>query len=641
MSKAEVMGEEFKKTRDFYIEKIRRELGNENIADLLEQRTSAKLANKDYIDGVADQAPECREVIESLHEEVKELQDQGDEAHNWTRYFERPNNNTQKGFQQHVLANDIMGDFTFRKLRDSEEIYVFKNGFYQPKGQQVIEEECAKRLGPEYEEKYYKATQAFIQARIYVKRKNFRPPQRKINLQNGVYDLEKEDLEPHNPDYNFRHKIPVKYNPNAECDKIHNFLHSIVETEEEVKTLQEIAGYCLLPDYPINKAFMLIGKGSNGKSLYLDMLKRMLGEENYVNKSLQDIEDNQYATSKLVGSIACFDDDLPSTKLTHTSTLKKLTGGSDIGAEVKYGDQFDFKNIAKFVFACNELPRTNDESDGFYRRWILVEFPYKFKENPDPDNPKERKAIPKAKLMQEITKDEQLEGFLWWAIESLKDVINNNEFTHAPTTDEARQKWKEYSIPLVQFIEKYIEQGTTWEEAESMAGKSDDNYAQYYYDYIRKDFLKEVIGDYCEARSHSRPSKKSITRELKNSDFYMNEKAKTKREPDKPQVPVYGGLRMRYPENPGGEGLKTYSQTLLRACGHACVKESSKQSVHPFTPSNTRNEIRDLVKESGGISVEDVIEQIEGEEKFIEETIEKMKRDGELFEPESGQIDVI
>lgn len=637
MPDAEVMGTEFKKTRDFYLEKIR-DKGNQNLANILETQTSSKLANQDYIEGLKDIHPEFQAELEGLCDEVQDLQQGEKEAYDWTVYFQNPHNQTKKGFIHGKLAQDIEKDFTFKKLRDSEQIYVFKDGYYQEKGEQIIEEECEKRLGPEYLPKHLKKVKAKIEARNYISRHKFRPPKRKINLENGVYDIETEQLLPHDPKYNFTHKIPVRYDPNSECKKIHKFLEEIVETEEEVKTLREIAGYILLPDYPINKAFMLIGKGSNGKSIYLDLLKQFVGNNNYVNKSLQDIEQNQYATSKLVGSLACFDDDLPSDKLTRTSTLKKLTGGSDIGAEIKYGDQFDFKNIAKFVFACNELPRTNDSTDGFYRRWILVEFPYKFKENPETENPRQKEARPRQEVLKELTEKEELEGFLWWAIEDLKDVLHNNEFTFAPTTEEARQKWREYSTPLAQFIENFIEQGTTWEEAEQKAGQTDDKYAQFFYDYIRKDFLAEVIADYCEHRSHSGPSKREITRELKKCDFYMNERAKTVREPEASEVPVYGGLRMKYPDNPGVEGLNTYSQTLRHACG---VKDNSKQSVRVFDPSNLMNEVKKEVQESGEIAYDDLLEKFEDKEDEVEEIIEKLLNEGELFEPKNGVLKVI
>lgn len=596
MAEAEIMGEEWKSTRDYYAEQLRKE-GNENIADIIETTTPQKLAKEDFIDGLVIAAPEYEDELKSLREEVLELQESGDEAYDWTKYFEYPSRESNKNFQKERLVEDIEQAYSFRKIRDSEEVYVYKNGYYQPKGQQIIEEECEKRLGPEFTINRVREVKNKIEVRSYIKRRKFRPPQRKINLQNGVYDLEKEELIDHSPDFYFKQKIPVRYNPDAECPNIHDFLSDIVESEKEVKTLREIIGYCLLPDYPIAKAFMLVGKGNNGKSRYLDLLREIVGEENAEEKGLQELEDSRFGTHWLSNKLACIDDDLSSNKLRETSTMKKLTGGSKIGAEVKYGGQYSFKNYSKLVFACNELPQTTDDSDGFYRRWILVEFPYKFKEKPDPGNELEKKGMPKKELNQKIMQQQELEGLLWWSIEALKDVLNNNEFTYAPTTDKARQKWREYSVPMVKFIEKYIEQGTTYKEAENIA-EDGSEVTDYFYDYIRKDFLKQVIGDFCEARNHSRPSTKAITQELKKFDLYVNPKAQTRQEPEDRKVPVYGGIKMNYPDPEGCQGVDTYSSSIARVGAQV---ESSKQSVDALTresPNRILSKVEKAVEEA-------------------------------------------
>lgn len=667
-TEAEIMGKEFKETRDYYLNKIQKQ-GYPTLAKQIETQTPSKITEKGFIDGLKTAFPECSAELEGLKEEVEELQNQGQEAYDWTKYFQNPGNEYKKGFEHAKLAEDIMEEYEFKKLRDSEQIYVYKNGYYQPKGQQTIEEESSKRLGPEYEEKQYKKVKGYIEAKSYIKRKQFKPPKNKINLQNGVYDIQKEELLNHDPEYYFTHQIPLKYNPNAECPNIHEFLEEIVETEEEVKTLREIAGYSLIPDYPISKAFMLIGKGNNGKSLYLDLLKNLLGEENYVNKSLQELEENNFATSKLVGSLACIDDDLPSDKLRRTSKLKKLTGGSDIGAEIKYGDQFDFDNFAKFIFACNELPRTNDTTDGFYRRWVLVEFPYKFKRQPDPENKIEKQGIPRNELIEQVTSKKELEGFLWWVLEDLKDVLENNEFTHASTTEEAREKWKEYSEPLSKFISKYIRQGIGSQQAQDLTDqekRENESLNEFGYDYIRKDFLRQIIGDYCEARSHSRPSKKAIKDELEKQGFYFNPKGRTRREPEDRRVRCYTGIQLKYPNPERCPGVPTYSSTFTRACAHTQV-ESSNQSVDVGTPpseskENVENNATDTsfsrdrakkVKEgiekasddSGAAAVDEVIDYAVRNSRAIEDEVEdfisKLKDEGEIFEPKQGFVQIL
>lgn len=633
MSEAQVMGEEYKKTRDFFLSKI----DDKELNQLLENTTAAKISDESYIDGLKTAYPGYKSELKALHEEVQDLQDQGEEAHDWTKYFEE-NSNGGKKFQPRWLADDIENDYTFKKIKDSEELYVFVDGYYQEKGEHVIREEAEKRLQDEFRDRRVREVICIVESRNYIKRSNFRPPKRKINLKNGVYDLEAGELKEHSPKYLFTHKISTRWDPTKDCPNINNFLEDIVKTEAEVKTLREIAGYMLLPDYPIPKAFMLLGKGNNGKSRYLDLLRNLVGDKNVTEKGLQDL-DGRFGTHELQGKIGCIDDDLSSNKISEDAagTMKKLTGGSRIGAEVKYGGQYNFYNYAKLVFSANELPQTTDDTDGFYRRWILVEFPYKFMENPQPEQDLEKQGKPKKELMEEITSQDELEGFLWWAIEAVKDVLDNNEFTHAPTTQESREKWREHSVPLVKFIQTYVKQGTTRNEAERKA-EDEEGISSYDYDYVRKDFLQEVIADYCEARSHSRPSKKAITKELEK-EFYVGTKSRTRKEPDQDQVPVYSGIQLDYPEPEKCAGVQGYSETFTRTCADTRV-ESSKQSVHTRT-GGLEEAILDYVGEKQQAEVQQLINDLDYDEESIESKIENLKKQGELFEPSQGEVQKI
>lgn len=633
MSQAEVMGNEYKQTREFFTDKI----DNPDLATLLENTVPVKVADESFIDGLKTAYPGFESELQALHEEVKDLQKQEEEAYDWTKYFEETRNGGKK-FQPKWLADAIEEEFSFKKIKDSEELYVFSDGYYQPKGQQVIREEAEKRLQEEFRDRRVREVISIIESRNYIHRRDFRPPKRKINLKNGVYDLEEEELVNHSPEYYFTYKIDTRFDPSQDCPKINNFLEEIVRSEKEVKTLREIAGYLLLPDYPIPKAFMLLGKGNNGKSRYLDLIRNLVGDQNVVEKGLQDL-DGRFGTHELQGKIGCIDDDLSSTKISDEAagTMKKLTGGSRIGAEVKYGGHYNFYNYAKLLFSANELPRTSDDTDGFYRRWILVEFPYKFVEKPSPEDPMQKKGKPKKELMEEITEERELEGFLWWAIEALKDVLENDEFTHAPTTQKAREKWREYSVPLVKFIQTYVKQGTTRSQAEREADE-EDGISSYDYDYVRKDFLEQVIGDYCEARSHSRPSKKAITKELEK-EFYVGTKSRSRQEPEDERVPVYSGIELDYPDPEKCPGVRTYSETFTCTCAHTRV-ESSKQSVDTGTDLVTYS-IKNELSSEEPMKTQDLIQELDYSETRIESALDELKSDGEVFEASQDEVQLV
>jgi putative DNA primase/helicase len=64
--------------------------------------------------------------------------------------------------------------------------------------------------------------------------------------------------------------------------------------------------------------------------------------------------------------------------LTSTNLLKRLVGGDLIGFEKKGKDPFDDYNYAKIMINSNSMPMSQDESDGFYRRWLIIDFPNEF-----------------------------------------------------------------------------------------------------------------------------------------------------------------------------------------------------------------------------------------------------------------------
>jgi hypothetical protein len=130
----------------------------------------------------------------------------------------------------------------------------------------------------------------------------------------------------------------------------------------------------------------------------------------------------------------------------------------------------------------------------------------------------------------------------------------------------------------MRFIEKYVRQATTKTAAQK---KSDEQsgVGEYDYDYVRKDYLHELVTCYCEAKSQSPPSKKSLTRALNEADLRFGD-VRTRTEPEDSRVRVYSGLKVIHDE--GCPGVPTYSRTFRRRA-HTRV-EDSKTTQDSRTP---------------------------------------------------------
>ncbi|GAJ03978.1 unnamed protein product, partial [marine sediment metagenome] len=216
-----------------------------------------------------------------------------------------------------------------------------------------------------------------IERSTYTDRKKFNLEKWILNLENGLYNIETGKLSPHTPEFLSTIRIPQAYDPQADCPRIRQFFREVLR-EEDIAVIEELFGYCLIPDYSIQKAFLLLGDGANGKSTLLEVLKHFIGTNNCTNISLQAIESQRFAVATLFGKLANIYADIPSTKVAHVGLFKMLTGGDAIGAEKKFKDGFSFNNTARLVYSTNKPPQIDEDTLAFWRRWIFINLPNKF-----------------------------------------------------------------------------------------------------------------------------------------------------------------------------------------------------------------------------------------------------------------------
>jgi len=308
----------------------------------------------------------------------------------------------------------------------------------------VIKEETDRLLGGRSRSSYINDVLRLVKIKTYKDRERMRCPENLIVLRNGILDLKKMELKPFTPDIFVLNQLPVYFDPNADCPNIKKFISEVVSPADAM-VLQELTGYCLWRRYPIHKAFMLLGEGRNGKTTFLNLLKALLGEENVSAIALQDLS-NRFAAADLYGKLANICDDISDKDLKNTSRFKELTGKSFIRAERKFRPPFHFVNSAKLIFSANKLPRSSDDTNAFFSRWIIIPFPNKFEEgvNADPD------------LLEKLTTPQELSGFLNWALKGLQRLRKNGKFSYSKTVNQVRAYMIKLSDSVLAFINERI-----------------------------------------------------------------------------------------------------------------------------------------------------------------------------------------
>lgn len=367
----------------------------------------------------------------------------------------------KKEISQDDLTEHISGEFlklyTLYTIKDDNksECWVYEKGICVPNGITTITQFCRILLGPHFKSRLYVPVVDKLKNDTYIEHTEFFINEH-INLipmLNGIYNLKTEKLVPFNSKYKFFNKIPIKYNKTKKCPVIEQFLKDIL-LEGDIKTVEEMIGYTLYRDYPIEKAFMFTGEGSNGKSKLLELLKHLLGINNVCNISLSDLENKPFTLSHFLNKMANLGADIGNTTLKDTSIFKSITCRDLITSDRKFKSQIEFNNYAKQYFSANKIPVTTDITDGFMRRWEIIAFkihfvtPDEYKQIEDKSNLK----LVDINIINKLTASDELSGLFNLAIKALHRLLKQNEFTKSTSTEDTRKTWLRMSSSLNGFI---------------------------------------------------------------------------------------------------------------------------------------------------------------------------------------------
>ncbi|EKD95362.1 MAG: hypothetical protein ACD_24C00509G0002 [uncultured bacterium] len=230
-----------------------------------------------------------------------------------------------------------------------------------------------------------------------------------INCLNGMVDLRTGELLPHNKDEYITNLIPINYNPVADYVKWAEFLDSIMDGNRElINFIQRAIGYSLTGSIQEQCFFILYGKGSNGKSTFVDAISKILGSysKNTPIESLMTKDNKNGIPSdiaRLQGARFVTASEPEDGCRLSESLIKQLTGNKTITARFMFGEWFDFEPKFKIWMDANHKPVIRGTDYAIWRRIKLI--PFNVTISPE----KKDKDLPK-KL------EKELEGILNWAV---------------------------------------------------------------------------------------------------------------------------------------------------------------------------------------------------------------------------------
>lgn len=274
-----------------------------------------------------------------------------------------------------------------------------------------------------------------------------------VQFKDKIYDIKTGEFFQATSEYFVTNPIPYEISGDARTPIMDAIFEQWVG-KENVQTLHEIIAYCLLSDYPLHRIFCFVGSGLNGKGSFLRLLEKFLGKDNICSTELDTLISSRFEVTRLHKKLACVMGETNFSELQKTSMLKKLSGGDLIGFEYKNKNPFEDFNYAKIIISTNNLPTTSDKTIGFYRRWMIIDFPHQFSEK---------------KEILETIPEEEYKNLATMSLIRLNEILEKREFHNEGTIEERRERYEAKS----NFLERFLSLFTTQNDPNGYITKAD------------------------------------------------------------------------------------------------------------------------------------------------------------------------
>jgi len=257
----------------------------------------------------------------------------------------------------------------------------------------------------------------------------------KLNFLNGTLDLQTGQLYEHTPLDFISKQIQLDYDPRAKCPQWLKFLDDVMDHDQNlINYIQRCVGYSLTGDTSEQCLFVLHGAGSNGKSVFIETILKVLGEDYTKTARAETIlakEHNRAGATpdiaRLRGARLVSINEIPLGSRLNESIVKEMTGNDSITARFLFSEEFTFTPNFKLWIRTNNKPVIKEAGEAIWRRMRLIPFTVVIPEiNKD------------AKLILKLQKEWQ--GIIAWAVQGCLEWQKNG----LQTPEKVQSATKEY-----------------------------------------------------------------------------------------------------------------------------------------------------------------------------------------------------
>jgi putative DNA primase/helicase len=340
----------------------------------------------------------------------------------------------------------MMNNWHMRNLNDY--VYVYNGEYWKQFNKVEIRKflsDAAIRMGmPAYEAKPYKFVDGLLKQFLSDAHFTVPEPDEKrvlINLKNKTLEFTAEGWKhkPFDPADFLTYQLPFAYDEGATCPQFDSYLDKVLPDKCSQMVLQEFAGY-IFTKMNLEMCLVLTGGGSNGKSVFFNILNALIGPENTLNFSMSSFS-QEGNRAKLSNVLLNYSSET-GFKLS-PEIFKALVSGEPLQARELYCAPFTLRNKVRFIMNCNILPRETENTEAYFRRFKIIPFEVTIKEH-------ERDIHLAGKIIAS-----ELPGVFNWLLAGLERLLNQNEFSKCEKADAALAEFKKNADTVQLFLEEY------------------------------------------------------------------------------------------------------------------------------------------------------------------------------------------
>jgi len=354
-----------------------------------------------------------------------------------------------------IIANEHLIDIANKQkwalcIKDGA-IYVYNGAYWERNSEAELKYflgKASERLGVDkYDAKFHKYQDEMF--RQFMCSAHLPKPVRDndeviINLENGTFHITPQTqlLKAFEKDDFLTYQLPFAFDEDAEAPQFTKYLNRVIPDVSQQQILAEFIGHVFIKtsSLKLEKALILFGGGANGKSVFFEIINALLGSENISSYGLQSLtNENGYYRAMIGNKLLNYTSEISNN--INSSVFKQLVSGEPIECRLPYGAPFIMNDYAKLMFNANELPKDVENTEAFFRRFLLLDF---------------NVTIPEHERDPELAKriiSQELPGIFNWVLDGLNRLLHSKKFTHSVVADNLAKTYRQESDTVHLFMD--------------------------------------------------------------------------------------------------------------------------------------------------------------------------------------------